>query len=150
MTLLTYSEIPKGLLPLTHKAINYSFVSKNRSSVKNSTETIWENLQSSYSGKHPASKVILSKQKCHPWAARPQLGLLLFLNSTPILHSYTIHYHPNFYSYHTHTLPTSLLWILELITEENDFHKQLGKHNHIIKSLSFFGRILYICTCFVF
>lgn len=45
MTLLAYSKIPKGLLPLTHKAINYSFVSKNRSTAKNSTGTIWENLK---------------------------------------------------------------------------------------------------------
>lgn len=45
MTLPAYSKIPKGLLPLTHKAKNYGFVSKNRSTAKNSTETIWENLK---------------------------------------------------------------------------------------------------------
>lgn len=49
MTPLAYSKIPKGLLPLTHKAKNYEFMCKNRSTAKNSTGTIWENLKCSSS-----------------------------------------------------------------------------------------------------
>lgn len=63
MTPFAYSKIPKGLLPLTHKAINYVFVSKNRSAAKNSTETIWENLKVLNPGCIQLQKVILSKHK---------------------------------------------------------------------------------------
>ena len=45
VTPLAYSTIPKGLLPLTQRAISYVFVSKNRPAAKNSAWTIWENLK---------------------------------------------------------------------------------------------------------
>lgn len=108
MTPLAYSKISKGLLlPLTHKAKNYEFMCKNRSTAKNSTGTILENL------KFFIQPQTLSKQKCHPWAARQQWRLLLLPNSIPILHSYTTHATTlSFIVAHTHTWPTNLLLII--------------------------------------
>lgn len=115
MTPFAYSKIPKGLLPLTHQAINYVFVSKNRSTAKNSTGTIWENLKfliweiSNLKSNTEQTKNATPGLPGHIAKVRVNV-------TSPKGHSHPSELHtpttiPSFIVTHTHLLPTGLLLI---------------------------------------